>query len=74
MHHYINAYYFIADFNKSEILNLDIKITLIFRNYHQTSTEKEPIVLKKKQLLLLFLLIQSKINMFPFYRLKSLEI
>jgi len=49
MHHYINAYYFIADFNKSEILNLDIKITLIFRNYHQTSTEKEPIVLKIKQ-------------------------
>ena len=49
MYHYINVYYFIADFNRNEILNLDKKITLIFRNYDQKREEKELIILKIKQ-------------------------
>ena len=42
MNHLSNIYYFIKDFNRNEILNLDKNISLIFRNYKLA--EKEPLI------------------------------
>ena len=42
MNHLSNIYYFIEDFNRNEILNLDKNISLIFRNYKLA--EKEPLI------------------------------
>jgi thiamine-phosphate pyrophosphorylase len=33
MHNYLNIYYFIDQFNRNEIINLDKNIALIYRNY-----------------------------------------
>jgi len=44
MNHLSNIYYFIKDFNRNEILNLDKNINIIFRNYELK--EKEPLLLQ----------------------------
>jgi hypothetical protein len=46
MNHLSNIYYFIKDFNRNEILNLDKNINIIFRNYELK--EKEPLLLQIK--------------------------
>jgi thiamine-phosphate pyrophosphorylase len=46
MNHFSNIYYFIKDFNRNEILNLDKNINIIFRNYELK--EKEPLILQIK--------------------------
>ena len=40
MIHNYNIYYFIDNFNKEEIFNLNKKINIIYRNYHQNKIEK----------------------------------
>jgi|TARA_B100000902_G_C27304595_1_gene914721 thiamine-phosphate pyrophosphorylase len=40
MTHNYNIYYFIDNFNKDEIFNLNKNINIIYRNYHQTEVEK----------------------------------
>ena len=47
MNHLNNIYYFIKDFNINEILNLDKKIHIIFRNYELK--DKESIIIKLKK-------------------------
>ena len=40
MFHFDYIYYFIEDFNRKEILNLDKKIIIIYRNYKKNTQEK----------------------------------
>jgi thiamine-phosphate pyrophosphorylase len=47
MNHLTNIYYFIEDFNRNEILNLDKKIIIIFRNYKLD--HQEPLIRKIKE-------------------------
>jgi len=53
MHKYKNIYYFIDDFNKKELIKLDKKIGLIYRNYNRNKKNKDLIDLinfcKKKK-------------------------
>ena len=46
MNHLTNIYYFIEDFNRNEILNLDKKIIIILRNYKLD--QQEPLIRKIK--------------------------
>ena len=47
MNHLTNIYYFIEDFNSNEILSLDKKINIIFRNYKLKN--KVPTIIKLKE-------------------------
>ena len=44
----MNIYYFIEEFNREEILNLDKKIDIIFRNYKKKTNERTILDIKKK--------------------------
>ena len=47
MHKYYNIYYFIDEFNIKELLNINIRINLIYRNYKSSNYLNEVIKIKK---------------------------
>ncbi len=47
MNHFYNVYYFIDKFDSDEILNLDKKINIIYRNYHSKINDDEIKKIKK---------------------------
>ena len=46
MFHFNNVYYFIDKFDRDEILNLNSKIVIIYRNYKSSNQETDIIKLK----------------------------
>ncbi len=47
MFHHINIYYFINEFNREEILKLDKKVNIIYRNYEEKVNFKTILDIKK---------------------------
>ena len=47
MHKYYNIYYFIDEFNIKELLNINIRINLIYRNYKSSNCLNDIINIRK---------------------------
>ncbi|MFL2893475.1 MAG: thiamine phosphate synthase [Candidatus Pelagibacter sp.] len=47
MHNYKNIYYFIDEFNKKELLKLDKKISIIYRNYTKKNIDTDVLNIKE---------------------------
>ena len=64
MHKYYNIYYFIDKFNIKELLNINIRINLIYRNYKSSNDLNEILKIKKF----------CKKNGFKFYLANNIKI